>query len=458
MNKNNEKRKYLIKMSLMLALVFSLILSNINFYDIKVYASNDSITNFNINSWDIDKLGVNWDIEDNKEYKVWLVDSEGVKVVDSESNWLVINSYIFENLGLLSNTMYVPHIISRPIGSDLTDIISQSVENNEKTYTNAKHASQALFLSGIDNIKISLIVEKNKNADDTNYHIKNDVTGQINTSIYHNNPVWINSGLSRRGYYSYSIKVINKNGNPSNWSKIMFFDGELAHTLLKDEFDILIDIKDKDDGSLINLDVLNSWNYNTPVNFNPVDLVGNKVILNEKVVRIINKNKATITLDGINNASEYKVLKDASKISQWKEIEDNKIINDIYFNKSGFYEFYYKFKHLKNESEYDIINIYSDSIKPTIEAEKKIKGQYLVTRNKDFTITLNAKDNVSPYLFYSLDEGATWFLINKENQNMDITFTNLNKNMSGFLNELTIQVADISGNISTQVFYIWGLN
>jgi hypothetical protein len=110
----------------------------------------------------------------------------------------------------------------------------------------------------------------------------------------------------------------------------------------------------------------------------------------------------------------------------------------------GIYLTHWKFKNYRIESDPVLINYYVDWIAPTIEGESAIKGQTVVTGN-EFRVVINAKDNISPYLFYSTDDGLTWFLL-KEGQN-EIVFSNINKSSNGIQNKLTVKVADIAGNV-----------
>jgi hypothetical protein len=55
--------------------------------------------------------------------------------------------------------------------------------------------------------------------------------------------VWENTNLKEESFYIYSVKVINKNGKPSDYFKLIFRNGE-PHTLMPDiEVPNLVDQK-----------------------------------------------------------------------------------------------------------------------------------------------------------------------------------------------------------------------
>ena len=103
-----------------------------------------------------------------------------------------------------------------------------------------------------------------------------------------------------------------------------------------------------------------------------------------------------------------------------------------------------------------MINYYVDWIKPTVEGEPYIKGQSAVT-GSEFKVNIKAEDNISPYLFYSTDNGDTWYLL-KEGQNtatFDIVDTM--KTSEGKQNRLVLKISDIAGNVVEKTFTIWGI-
>ena len=89
---------------------------------------------------------------------------------------------------------------------------------------------------------------------------------------------------------------------------------------------------------------------------------------------------------------------------------------------------------------------------PEVTAEKKIP--YQTASDDTFTALITAEDNVSPILLYSIDDGDTWIVLSEGTS--EITFP-LEKSAEGILNNLTIYVGDLCGNITEKTFAIWGI-
>lgn len=408
------------------------------------------VENFKVVDSSVNTLTVSWNAELNQEYEVYLKDESGNEVPNTRSGWFSGGTYTFTNLPS-PNTRYVPYIITRRVRS-ATHLAERKVLNDEKAYTNAEGISRGVFESGDDYITIKLNVENTRNPNDTEYVIKNDITGQ-EVTVTHDNPVWLNTNLAKESFYTYSVRVINKNKEPSYYTRLVFEDGDEAHTTLPD-----IDIepgKIVDDGEFINLDDLKGHDTDHPIWFNPEIDLNNNIVQLEGDKYKVTRNR----IEEIKNREEIEVInysysREGFGYTDWKPLEEGFFTEKLVFNMPGIYLTHWKFKNYRIESDPVLINYYVDWIAPTIEGESAIKGQTVVTGN-EFRVVINAKDNISPYLFYSTDDGLTWFLL-KEGQN-EIVFSNINKSSNGIQNKLTVKVADIAGNVIEKTFTVWGI-
>ena len=406
------------------------------------------VKDFKVIDSSVNSLTVSWEKEDKQLYEVYLKDESGNEIVGSRSGWIDADTHTFVNLPL-PNTKYVPYIITKSIYSD-TPLKEDKVSNEHKAFTNAEGVSRGTFESGEDYIIITLNVNNN-NPSDTEYKIKNDVTEQ-ETTVKHSDPTWKNTNLSRESFYTYSVRVENKNKELSYFTRLMFEDGDEAHTELPN-----IDIPPKmivPDEDFINLDELKDKDHGYEIGFNPEDLNGKLVQLEEEKYRVTQNR-----IEEIENAEEIEVInysysKEGFGYTDWKPLEKGKFKEKLIFNTPGIYKTHWKFKNYKIESNPALINYYADWIKPTVEGEPFIKGQSAVTGN-EFKVNVKAEDNVSPYLFYSTDNGSTWHLL-KEGHNI-ITFTNIQKTSKGIQNKLTVKIADIAGNVVEKTFTVWGI-
>ncbi len=412
------------------------------------------VSNFKLIGSSVSTLKVSWDKVNNQEYQLWLVDTDGIEVIESRSSWFSDSGYKFEDIGLLPNTKYIPHISTRRINSSFS-MPPVVVENTSKSFTNAEGISKGSFESGEDYIKITLIVDSLNNPSYTEYEIKNDVTDQKKT-ITHSNPIWKNTNLSKESYYSYSVRVINKNEEPSYFTRLTFTNGEEPHTYIPD-LDISDDVIDKPDyGDVINLDDLKTWDTSKPVEFNPEELNNKAVQLNGEIFVVTQNKMETIKNKEKVEVAYYAFSKEGFGYSDWKELNEGFFEDKVHFNIPGYYKTHFKFKDYIRESSPLIINYLADWISPNITiAENKIKGQTVVT-NSNFDIRLGAEDNISEYLFYSLDNGVTYYLL--KDDITDISFTNINKSSAGVLNNLSVRVCDINGNVVEKMFSVWGIN
>lgn len=101
-----------------------------------------------------------------------------------------------------------------------------------------------------------------------------------------------------------------------------------------------------------------------------------------------------------------------------------------------------------------VTNYLTDWIKPTITVENKVKGQ-TVTTGSNFIVKVGSEDNLSKYLFYSLDGGNTYYLRN--NGYDDVTIPNVQRSVSAILNNIIIRVCDINDDIAGVTLLIWGI-
>lgn len=408
------------------------------------------VENFKVVDSSVNTLTVSWNAELNQEYEVYLKDESGNEVPNTRSGWFSGGTYTFTNLPS-PNTRYVPYIITRRVRS-ATHLAERKVLNDEKAYTNAKGISRGVFESGEDYIIIRLNIEDTNNPNDTEYHIKNDITEQ-EVIVRHDNPMWKNTNLAKESYYTYSVRVVNKNGEPSYYTRLVFENGE-AHTLIPD-LDIDPGNIIPDNGDFINLDDLKEHDLDQPIWFNPEEDLNNNIVQLESEKYRVTRNRIEV----VENHEEIEVInysysREGFGYTDWKPLEKGKFKEKLIFNTPGIYRTHWKFKNYNIESKPVIINYYADWIEPSIDGESAIKGQTAVTGN-EFRVRINAKDNISPYLFYSIDDGKTWYLL-KEGQN-EIVFTNIKKSPAGVQNKLTVKVADIAGNVVQKTFTVWGI-
>ena len=405
------------------------------------------VSNFRVIESSVNSLTVSWDQVYSQEYQVYLKDELGNEIPNTRSNWIADDTYTFSNLPL-PNTKYVPYIITRKVNSTI-HLPEKKVLNEERAYTDAENLTYATFEPFKTSIKITLDTTKLKNPADTEYILRNDINGTTKT-VVHSNPVWENTNLKEESFYIYSVKVINKNGKPSDYFKLIFRNGE-PHTLMPDiEVPNLVDPKD-----YIDLDRLKTWDYNKPIDYFVPTELNNKYVKHDDIIYYTTSEKSvTIGNDNEVNALYYAVSDDGYGYTRWRELNEGYFNEVVEFNVPGKYKVHFIFKNYNTESETAIVNYFVDWLKPTIKGESAIKGQTAVT-DDSFTVNIEIEDNVSPYLFYSIDDGNTWYLL-KDDINQ-ITFNNIIKSREGTMNRLTITICDINSNTTSKTFTVWGI-
>lgn len=407
-----------------------------------------AVENFNINNWDIDSLGVNWKLENTQQYQTWLVDEEGYEMPNSRSQWLDDNSYVFKDLDLMPNTKYVPRIITKLKNTIFNDSGHFTVENLNKAYTNAEHVTSGRFKSGDTNIEVTLNANLTKNSIYTQYIIKNDNTGSEKI-VSHNSPIWNDINLNINSFYTYLTRPINKNNNESNWVKLMFTNGDKAHTN-----DTNKPINEDLDNP-VNLDELIDWDESKPVLFDPTNLDERGAIIDGKHFIITRNVKETISNDLDNSHIKYSYSKDGFEYTDFVNFKDDNLDIDVYFNEPGYYltEIIYKgFGHTSKAKE---TNYLVNWISPKVEFKALTTNQMIATKNT-FSAKVSAKSTTSPYLFYSSDNGSSWYVLKGDYS--IASFYNIQKSNEGKLNNVTIKVVDVCGNLVEKTMVIWGVN
>lgn len=153
-------------------------------------------------------------------------------------------------------------------------------------------------------------------------------------------------------------------------------------------------------------------------------------------------------------ANLYSTSRDGYGYADWKPVNaDGTLSEDIYYNQQGIYQTKVKFKNFTTESAPLEKDFMIDWTKPVVDAKSKIPGQTAVTGNT-YTISLSATDDVSPYLLYSTD-GTNWYVL--QSGYNDITFTNIARSATGTVNNLTVKVSDLCGNVTVNTFTVWGI-
>lgn len=153
-------------------------------------------------------------------------------------------------------------------------------------------------------------------------------------------------------------------------------------------------------------------------------------------------------------ANLYTTSRDGYGYADWKPVNpDGTLSEDIYYNQQGIYQTKVKFKNFTTESAPLEKDFMIDWTKPVVDAKSKIPGQTAVT-GSTYTISLSATDDVSPYLLYSTD-GTNWYVL--QSGYNDITFTNIARSATGTVNNLTVKVSDLCGNVTVNTFTVWGI-
>lgn len=409
------------------------------------------VANFKLTGTTVSKITVTWDNISNQQFQVYALDEKGNEVARGE--WVSGSSYTLE--GLASNTKHTPYIITRRSDYPAMQTYTSTpvaINNPEKAYTDAQGISRGTFVAGEDYIELRLAVESLTNPSDTEYIIRNNITGQTQV-VTQANPVWKNEGLAKEAEYEYFVKVINKNGKESYFTKLIF-EGGPAHTRYED-VTIPPDIIDKPGDGVIevpeNGGELVDW-------FDPDNMEGKYVNIDGEEFMLTRKSKVLVsTTQPVLNATEYSIPHNYSgSYTVWNKLkEDKTFAENVTFNNPGFYRISVLFRNQYGRETEPIIKRYlADWQLPTLVADKKIKSQTAVTGDY-FTITVNVKDNISPWLFYSIDNGGSWYRIS--DTIMDIHFTDIQKSVGGILNCFTIKVADICGNVIEKTFDVWGI-
>lgn len=194
--------------------------------------------------------------------------------------------------------------------------------------------------------------------------------------------------------------------------------------------------------------------------YDPDNMEGKTVLIDGKYYILTRNKKATIgntTEKKIENAFQYSVNTNNVGFNAWYDMkEDGTFSHTVLFNPAGFYINQVRFRNEvgRESKSYAEINYLADWIKPEIEVSKKIP--YQTATSGSFTVVVNAQDNISPYLYYSIDDGATWHKL-PDGIN-EITFNDIDKSSSGILNNLVIKIGDLCGNVSEARFAIWGIS
>lgn len=392
-------------------------------------------------------ITVAWENVVNQEYQVYFLDMLNNQVQNSRSDWIESNSYIFNNEIMIGNTQYKPMIITRIKNNSFS---SSPIGMAETVFTDAKSVKGAFFESELDSIRVILDVGNTDNALNSEYQIRNDITGQIET-VNHQDPEWMNYGLALESYYTYSAREINKNGKTSYFAKLNFLDGKDAHTKITE---IAIEDDFMSGGVHIDLDVLKSWNHTMPISFNPETLNGKNIKLNGKEYIVAQDKEVSLKNTKNIEAVEYSFSKEGFGFTLWDKLNDGYFDDIVNFNTPGYYRMQFLFKNNLSTSKPLNVNYMADWIPPDVEIKSAVKGQTVVMTS-NITLTVKAVDNISPYLFYSLDNGNTYYLL--DGVYSDITITNINKSKKGELNNIKIKVCDINGNITEETLTVWGI-
>ena len=377
--------------------------------------------NFILKSTTTSSINYEWKKVEGHQYQLTLKNDKGT--VLTTTGWISDNKFQFT--GLSPNTGYYAEIKSKKY-EKISNIVT-----GDLVYTDAEAVKKAVFEPMDEAIKITLDTAKTGNPADTQYEIKNILTGQISPAV---NNMWINSGLQNDMSYDYMARPVNKNGKAAEW----FFIGK-GNTILT-VIEPPIDWEDEVGGQ-------------TPIDlekeFNPETICGKAAIWEGKKVIIVCGKSIPIEIEGVKNATHYAISKDGYGYSSWKELDDGKFKEVININEPGFYPVHVKFKNqYDRESESFVRNFLVDWIAPDVTSELKNKKQTATTVGYVDTIA-KGKDNLS-YVFYF--DGSKWVLW----KGQDIRISGIPLNNSR--HEVQLKFSDLNGNVIDQKLKIWGIS
>jgi len=201
--------------------------------------------------------------------------------------------------------------------------------------------------------------------------------------------------------------------------------------------------------------IIDSLNPGDIAPFNPEDMQGKLISHNGEVYRLTRNKSEVVKNKNPIDAKEYSFSKEGFGFTLWKELVGGYFEDTVNFNHPGLYKMQFIFRNQNIASDPMKVNYMADWELPEIVADSKVKGQTTVSSDT-FTIRLQASDNISPALFYSVDGGTTYYVLG--NEATDVTFTGIERTNEGTQNTLTLKVCDINGNVAEKVFTVWGIN
>lgn len=284
-------------------------------------------------------------------------------------------------------------------------------------------------------------------------------------TVVHNNDLVYNQGYIGSATRPESDTRVYGTQYSQNYSGTVYKGGNdnlYSYTFTINYYDDVLDLNVDSSAigvnttNAVNIDALNNCDVTKPVGFDPTQLTGKTIELNNDYVTVTNNQveKMQNTAASPVDANMYAVAYNGYDYEDWKPLNpDGTFSQNMYFNEPGVYHSKIKFKNYTTESEPLDKYYIADWISPTVNVQSKIPGQTAVT-GSTYEVTLTANDNLSPYLFYSTDN-TNWYLIHKGVN--DITFNNISKSPQGKVNKLTLKVSDLCGNVEERTLTVWGI-
>lgn len=188
-----------------------------------------------------------------------------------------------------------------------------------------------------------------------------------------------------------------------------------------------------------------------PDDFDPDNMNGKIVEFNGKKAMVVVGRYLHLSAKDIDYATHYAISLDGYGYSHWKPLRDGGFEESIFINTPGLYPVHLKLKNAQYNVESDpfVRNFLVDWIKPEISSQTKIKGQ-TATTNGQLVIKATGEDNLTPVL-YNAGNGWRWFT-----SGQDITITGIPINNRR--NNVVVRFSDINGNVTEELYQIWGLS
>lgn len=188
-----------------------------------------------------------------------------------------------------------------------------------------------------------------------------------------------------------------------------------------------------------------------PDNFDPDNMDGKIVEFNGKKAMVVVGRYIHLSAEDIDYATHYAISLDGYGYSHWKPLTDGAFEESVFINTPGLYPVHLKLKNAQYNVESDpfVRNFLVDWIKPEINSQTKVKGQ-TATTNGQLVIKATGEDNLTPVL-YNAGSGWNWFT-----SGQDITATGIPINNRR--NNVVIKFSDINGNVTEELYQIWGLS